>query len=238
MNYLELVQKAMERGGVRTATPSTLSGAIDITADFTRWVNDTWRELQEESRNWWFRQKLDQTTALSDGDDEYPFPADLETINFRTVSVYETAKTDEAPVTWVPYEEWRMAKDTISTSERRPQLITERPDGVLQVWPVPDQAYTLRYDGVWDIDEMSVDADEPGSTITGGTRLLPTRYEWVLVWGALARFYEHHENGEGLATAMAKFKAQRARMSERQMPPVYVKPGILTGTSGRKRRYW
>lgn len=238
MNYLQLVQKAMERGGVRSASPSTLSGAVDIAADFTRWINDSWRELQEESTNWWFRQKLDQTLALAASDDDYAMPSGLETLNYRTLSVYTTAKTDETPVVWVPYEEWRMVKDTIATSEGRPSLITERPDGVLQVWPVPDQAYTLRYDGVWDVDEMSSDTDTPGSTVTGGSRLLPTRYEWVLIWAALARFHEHHENSEGLATALAKFKAQRARLSEKQAPPIYVKPGILTGTSGRKRRYW
>lgn len=235
MNYLQLVQEAMKKSGVRSGLPSTLTGAVDIAADFKMWVGDSWRELQEESRNWFFRQKLDQTLALTASDDEYAMPSGLETLNYRTVTVYVTAKTDETPVRYVPYEEWRMEKDTIDASEDRPAIITERPDGVLQVWPVPNQAYTLRYDGIYDIDTMAVDADTPGSVLTGGTTL-PERFHWVLVYDASARYYEHHQDAAGLAKSSAKFAAQRARLSEKQTPPIYVKAGVLTGAYGHRRR--
>lgn len=238
MNYLQLVQEAMYRAGVREAVPTTLTGAVSAAADFKRWVNDSWRELQEESVNWFFRQKLDQTLAITASDDDYSLPSDLETMNFRTVTIYETAKTDESKLVWTPYEEWRTSRDTVSSAEGRPTTITERPDGVFQIWPVPDKAYTLRFDGVWAIDEMSSDSDTPGSTITAGTRLLPALYEWVLVWGAVTRFAEHHEDPEGLAKAQSKYLAQHARLNEKQRPPIYVKPGILTGTGRVNTRGW
>jgi hypothetical protein len=237
MNYLQLVQESITRSGMRTALPSTLAGATDSVVDWKAWVQDSWRELQEESTNWWFRQNLDQTLAISASTDEYSMPANLETLNYRTLTIYTTAKTDESPIKHIPYEDWRTVKDTVDSGEGRPIYITERPDGVLQVWPVPAQAYTLRYDGVWDVDTMSLDADTPGSTITSGTQLLPDRYHWVIVWDAIRRYAEHHQEPEVLARAQAKFLAQHARLAERSRPPVYVKAGVLTGSRTRYLRY-
>lgn len=235
MTYLEMVQEAMKRAKVRAGVPTTLIGAVDAALSFKEYVNDAWRELQEESTNWWFRQKLDQSLAIVASTDEYAMPANLETLNYRTISIYTTAKQDETPVTKLDYEYWRTIKDTVDTSESRPEFIVERPDGVLQVWPVPDQAYTMRYDGVWDVDEMTDDADTPGSNISGGT-LLPSRYHWVLIYDACRRFYEDHEDAEGLQKMQSKYLAQRARLSEKMSGPVYVQPGALTGLSPMPRR--
>jgi hypothetical protein len=237
MDFLTLVQKSMERAGVRSSLPTTLVGAVDITATFVMYVQDSWRELQEESTNWWFRQKLDQTLAVTQSTDEYAMPSGLETINYRTVSLYTTAKTDEAVLSTFRYEDWRMSKDTRSATESRPTHIIERPDGVIQLWPVPDQAYTLRYDGVWDIDELTLDADEPGTTITGGSVLLPERYHNILVYDACIRYFAHHENEEGVREVQSKFLAQRKRLMEKQAPPVYIPAGVLTGLSGYDRSF-
>lgn len=237
MNYLELVQAAMKMAKVRTAVPDTLTDVVDVALDFKEYVADSWRELQEESLNWGFRQKLDQTLSLSQGVDEYAMPTDLETINFRTVTCYTIPKQDESELRRMEYEDWRMLKDTVETREGLPQYLIERPDGVLQVWPVPSlDDYTLRYDGVWDIDEMLIDTDTPGSNISGGT-LLDERYHWVIVYDAARRYYEDHENPEGVEKMQNKFKAHRSRISERQAPKVYVKPGQLTGWRNERRYY-
>jgi len=236
MNYLQLVQEAITRSGMRTPLPSTLSGATDSVVDWKAWVQDSWRELQEESTNWWFRQRLDQTLAVSSGTDEYAMPSDLETLNYRTLTIYTTAKTDETPVKHIMYEDWRTVKDTVDTQAGRPIYITERPDGVIQLWPVPDQNYTLRYDGVWDIDTMQTDTDTPGSRVSGGT-LLPERHHFVIVWDAIRRYAEHHQEPEALARAQSKFLAQHARLAERHRPPVYLKAGVLTGARTRYLRY-
>lgn len=235
MNFLQLVQESITRSGMRTAVPSTLTGVTDSVVDWKNWVQDSWRELQEESTNWWFRQKLDQTLTVNASDDDYAMPTDLETLNYRTVSIYTTAKTDESTLSHILYEDWRMIKDTVDTAEGRPTYITERPDSVIQLWPVPDQEYTLRYDGVWDIDTMVSDSDTPGSNRTGA-QTLPDRYHWVIVWDAIRRYAEHHQEPEVLARAQSKFLAQHARLAERNRPPVYIKAGVLTGARSRYLR--
>jgi hypothetical protein len=165
-------------------------------------------------------------------------PTGLETLNYRTVSIYTTAKTDESVMSFLPYEEWRMYMDTRDSGEGRPTTITERPDGKIQLWPVPSEIYTLRFDGVWGIDEMSADTDEPGTTITSGTRLLPVRYEYVIVWDAVRRYAMSESDPETLERASQHFRAERSRLSERQTPPPRVAIGRLTGARGNSVNLW
>jgi hypothetical protein len=236
MDLQTMAQTAMKRSGMRYDSSSVSVTSTDIGLEFITAVQDAWRDLQRESTNWWFRQKLDQTFVTVASTDTYAMPSGLETLNYRTVSIYLTAKTDETPVYFIPYEMWRW-KDTVSTSEARPQYITETPEGVLQLWPVPDQVYTLRFDGVYDIDEMTANADTPGDTISGGAQLLNDRYHWILVWDAVRRVCAKFEDKARYVIADERYRAERARLSERQMPPIYVKPGVLTGIGRRARRF-
>lgn len=237
MDLQTMAQEALLRSGMRRQYDTISVTSEGIGLEFVTAVRDAWTDLQRESTNWFFRQRLDQTLTINASDDDYPMPTDCETLNYRTITIYETAKTDETPVDYIPYEDWRW-KDTVTTTEARPRYITERPDGVLQVWPVPDQAYTMRFDAVWDIDDMTANADTPGDTITAGTQLLPDRYHWVLVWDAVRRVALQHEDQALYTRADERYRAERARLSEKQMPEVYVKPGILTGTYGSYRRYF
>jgi hypothetical protein len=200
---------------VREDAPSTLTGATGIVDDFVNWVQDEYRNIQtiEHGVHWFFRQSLDQTLAISASDDDYAMPAGLETLNWRTVTVYITAKTDESPVCYKDYYDWRMDNDTITSAEGKPVYITEKPDGVLQVFPVPDQAYTLRFDGVLSVDVLSGDADVP---------IIPTNYQYAIVWGAVMRFAKHHEDGAKFADAKDEFQPIFDAMVERQLPPVRV----------------
>lgn len=237
MDLQTMAQEALLRSGMRREYDTISVTSEGIGLEFVTAVRDAWKDLQRESTNWFFRQKLDQTFTVNASDDDYAMPTGLETLNYRTVTIYETAKTDETPVIYLPYEDWRW-KDTVTTSEARPRYITERPDEVLQVWPVPDQAYTLRFDGVWDIDDMTANDDVPGDTITSGTRLLPVRYDWILVWDAVRRVALAHEDQALYSRADERYRAERARLSEKQMPEIYVKPGILTGLGRNFRRYF
>ena len=87
MDYLTIVQTAMNRAKAREGAPSSISGAVGLGSDFANWVGDAWRDLQESDTDWWFRQKLDQTLAITAGTDAYAMPSGLETLNYRTISV-------------------------------------------------------------------------------------------------------------------------------------------------------
>lgn len=230
MTFLQLVQFAMARAGVRDELPTTLVGADGMDLDFSRWVADAWYELQLEKKNppWFFRTALDQTLTINASDDDYAMPAGLTTIDWRTVTIYLTAKTDETPVCYIPYYEWRVGLDTRATQEARPRYITERPDGVIQVWPVPDQEYTLRFDGVNELDELTVDTDEPAG--------LPEEFHRVIAWDAVVRYALHHEDGSMLQNATQQHRTLYDKLNARQLPPVHLSLGhVYNGQRGYRR---
>lgn len=222
MTYLQLVQRAMKRAGVREDSPSTLVGATGIVEDFKDYVADTYRKIQntEHAESWFFRQSLDQTFTVNASDDDYPIPTGLQDINWRTVTIYETAKTDEAQLKYTDYYAWRMHMDTRTVEETRPSYITISPDDTIYLYPVPDKEYTLRFDGILELDELSADADEP---------IIPARYQWCIVWGAVMRFAKHHEDGAKYADAEDEFKPVYDTLVERQLPETHVITGHLYG---------
>lgn len=222
MTYLELVQKAMRRAGVREDLPTTLVGATGIVSDFADYVADTYRKIQTTAHgeNWFFRQALDQTITLVVDQDNYSMPSGLCGINLSTVSVYETAKTDERQLHFCDYQEWRMFMDTREVESTQPTTITIDPANTIYVWPQPDKAYTLRFDGILDVDEMTADADEP---------IIPEKYQWTIIWGAVMRYAKHHEDGAKLADAMDEYKPELKAMVEHQLPETRVITGHLRG---------
>jgi hypothetical protein len=219
----------MKAAGVREDAPTTLVGATGIVDDFKGYVDKTYRRIQvtDHGSSWFFRQSLDQTLAISASTDEYAMPSGLQELNWRTVTIYLTAKTDETPVTYKDYYEWRTSDDTRTIGEARPQYITMRPDDVLQIFPVPEQAYTLRFDGVLEVDSMSSDTDIP---------ILPTNAHWAIVWGAVKRFAAAHEDGTKLAEAEEEYRPLFDTLVERQLPETKVVTGQLYGMRVRDTR--
>lgn len=215
MNYLEIVQDAMREASVREDLPTTVVGATGIVKDFLGFVNTTYKNIQNtgHSERWFFRQSLDQTLALVAGQAEYNMPAGLQSLNWRTITCYETAKVEESPVCWMDYYHWRREVDTVDLEDGKPQHITQKPDGTLVLTPAPDKAYTLSFDGVLAIDKMTADSDEP---------IIPEWFQDVLVWGAVKRFAKRHEDGTLMVDAMEEYKPIYDSMSNYQLPDTTV----------------
>jgi hypothetical protein len=200
-------------------------GTIGLVSDFKNWVNDAWYEMQLEKKNppWWFMMSLDQTLAITASTDSYSIPAGLATLDWRTPTIYTTAKADETPLCYIPYDVWRLKYDTKTYQEQRPQYITLCPDNTIKIFPVPDQAYTLRFDGVLLPAELSADTDEPAN--------LQDEYHRVIAWGAIMRYATHHEDGAALMNAQNKFRSIYDKMVQRQVEQVQIEVGRLYGNT-------
>lgn len=221
MTYLELVNFAMQRAGVREEDATTLVGATGLVRDFAAWVDDAWWELQQERENppWWFMMNLDQTLSLTQGTDTYAMPAGLTTLDWRTCTVYTTAKQDEVPIRYIPYDRWRLEYDTRTYGEQRPQYITLGPDQQLRVFPFPDQTYTLRFDGVIEPAALSLDADTPAT--------LPAPYHRVIAFKAIMSYALQHEDGAALERGNHGFRPIHDRMVNRQVEQVTIEKGRI-----------
>jgi hypothetical protein len=229
MNYLQLVQAAMKRAGVREDAPTTLVGATGIVDDFKDFVADTYRRIQTTAHgtSWFFRQSLDQTFSLVADTESYASPAGIQEINWRTVTVYETAKVDEVPLEFIDYYQFRMDCNTRTVDNTRPVWVTVDPDDQIRLFPKPDKAYTFRFDGVLDVDELSADADIP---------ILPDFAHWAIVWGAVMRYAKHHEDGAKYADAESEYRPIFDTLVGRQTPETRVIVGHMYGERRRDGR--
>lgn len=222
MTLLEIVTEAMAKALVREDAPSTTVSATGIVADFVGYVNDTYRNIQltAHGERWFFRQSLDLTLSLVASTSEYAMPAGLQTLNWRTVTCYlTTPKEEETPVEYIDYYYWRTYYNTRNMEEGKPQYITVKPDGTLELIPTPDDTYTLHFDGVLSEDTLSGDADTP---------ILPVWAQRCLVWGAVQRFAEAHEDGSMLAKANKEYRPYYDSMVNYQTPDVHVNTSIFT----------
>jgi hypothetical protein len=153
----------------------------------------------------------------------------MQDLNWRTCTVYEVEKTDEAQLEFVDYYAWRMGMDTRAVGDSRPQWVTRSPDDLIYVYPQPDKAYTFRFDAVLEVDDLSADADEP---------IIPERYQWAIVWGAVMRFAKHHEDGAKYSDAKDEYRPVYDSLVERQLPETRLVTGQLYGDRNRYgRRY-
>ena len=57
MNFLQLVQRAIRESGSIKEVPDSLSDLEGLSALFKNWVAESWREIQNERSDWFFRTK-------------------------------------------------------------------------------------------------------------------------------------------------------------------------------------
>jgi hypothetical protein len=215
-----MVQKAIRRSGAKTDEPTTIVAATGLTKLFVEWVQDAWKEIQLERMGWDWRVARDEIMAITDASDEYAMPSTMESINLRTVTVYK-ALEDEGPVTFMHYDEWRRSRDTGVWSTGRPLYFTITPDDQWAFFPPPDQAYTVRFDGVRKVEILDDTDDNDTPTY------LAEEYHDGIVWQAVAHYAQHFEDGSKLQEALDRFVPYKKYFEMRSMPEMTVRVDAL-----------
>lgn len=216
MTYLELVQKAIRKSGAKLDQPTTIVGASGLTELFVEWVQDAWKEIQLEHLGWKWRISRDETTTLVIGTNEYAIPATLESIDKRTVTVYENAD-DESDVCYVPYNYWRGQYDKADPADNnRPTHFTITPDDNIGLYPPPDKAYTLRYDGRSRVEIL--DDTDDADTPTG----IHSDYHDGIMWRAVMYYAAHFGDGNKAHEAQTRFRPYQKHFEERKLEDIIV----------------
>ena len=212
--YLEMVQKAIRKSGAKVDAPTTIVGATGITELFVEWVQDAWKEIQLEHLGWNWRVSRDETLAITSATDEYAIPATLESFDKRTVSVYD-AVDDESPVDFVDYHYWRIHLDKLNpTAASKPIKYTITPDDMIAFYPAPDQNYTVRFDGLTNVEIL--DDTDDADTPTG----IGSVYHDGIVWRAIMYYAAHFEDGAKLAEATDRYRPYQKFFEEREQEDV------------------
>lgn len=232
MTYLELVQKAVRRSGATLTVPSTVVSQTGLAFLFVEWVRDAWKSIQLERLGLHFRRSRDLTLSLVASTDEYTLPATLESINTRSLTCH-LSNENESPMQFQTYDYWRRFVDRVSRQEGKPQFFTIGPLGKLIVWPQPDEAYTIRYEGILLPEEFDYeDTAGAGTSDALEPTNLHSQYHDAIVWQALMYYAMHFEDGSKLQEAQAMFRPYKKYFEERYMDIPIVDTTILYSVYG------
>lgn len=218
MNFLELVQKTVRKSAAKATAPTTVVGQDGISLMFVEWVQEAWLELQMERMDIGWRVVTGETLSLVDGTHEYAMDSSLESVNLRTVTCH-LAGVNESPVCFQPSDVYRTEIDRVDRTSGKPQYFSIMPDDNAWVfWNEPDEAYTVRFEGIRAIQEFDfTDAAGAGSSDTLEPTGLMAVYHNAIVWQAVMNYAMHFEDGSKLKEAQAKFKPYKKYFESRFM---------------------
>lgn len=233
MTYLEMVNKAIRRSGATTDELTDVVSQSGLSQLFVEWVSEAWRNIQLERLGLNFRRSRDLTLPLVASTDEYTLPATLESVNTRSLTCH-LSNENETPLQFHTYDYWRRWVDRVDRSEAKPQYFTFGPLNKLIVWPIPDEAYTIRYEGILLPEEFDyTDAAGAGTSNALTPTNLPEAYHDAIVWQAVMYYAMHFEDGGKLQEAQAMFKPFKKYFEERYMDIPVVDTTVLYSTYGR-----
>lgn len=215
MTFLELVQKAIRKSGAKVDVPTTIVGADGLTEMFVEWVQDAWKDIQIERLGWKWRVLRDQIMAINNTEDEYAIPAALESLNPRTMTIYN-ATTTEGPLEYLSYEDWRWRRTLLNSSPSRPLYFTFTPDGNVAFLPFPDDSYSVRYDGVRKVELLDTADDNDTPT------QLDEEYHDGIMWLAVKYYAQHFEDGTKYQEAVDRFKPYKKYYEAVKLPDVTI----------------
>ena len=173
--------------------PTTVLSQSGEYARIVQWVKDAWIEIQTENgRNWkfaWVQKEINTTANVQTFDMS---AQSVKTPDVDTFTMFLTTDTEseEAPLNYVDYSEFRSAYKHIHSDADAPSMVTILPDGNLFFEPKPDADYTIRFDARKTVQILAADADVP---------YLAEEYQNAIVYRALLKYERYEESPHFIA---------------------------------------
>lgn len=235
MNYLQLVQKTVRKSGAKVKPPTTVVGQEGISFEFVEWVQEAWKKLQLERLGVGWRVVRDLSFSTVVGTTDYTTPATLESINARSLKISLSGE-NETNLSYRVYDDYMVEADRLDPMDGKPAYFTINPyNGDMILWPVADEIYTVRYEGIRAVQEFDyTDADGVGTSDILTPTGLQDIYHDAIVWEAVRNYAMSKEDGSKLSEANAQFMPYKKYFEERFMPVVQVDTAALYSPVSRQ----
>jgi hypothetical protein len=206
--FLSLTNRVLRHFNEVQLTSSNFSTATGFQSTAQDYVNESIREIQQSEYEWPFNYHTTSqvctvgSAPTISGLSQYSLPVDCESVDWDTFQLVEDL-TLTNPVTqkWLPSKDYDyfiqndMANDadqaarinagTGSFGVQPPRYIYRTQDLKFGITPIPDQAYTIKYEWWGFPSELSA---------YGDTTTVPSRFDHVIAKGAIARAYAFRGN--------------------------------------------
>lgn len=218
MNFLELVQQvASDSGTARNIT--TVAGATGRVGKIVGWTNRAWRAIQNAHGSWrWMEGEFEGDTVASQG--AYS-GSDFGATRFGTWLCTKTPEEarffsydpDADHEGRLRFLDWTTFQTTQrGTAEGRPAFFTITPDDRIRLSPIPDKVYKIRGPYRKDVQNLSVDGDEPE---------MPARFHDLIVDAALILLGASDESPQMAVWRIRSMEGFSA-LERDQLPPVEI----------------
>jgi hypothetical protein len=225
MNFLQLVQSAVQECGISTYTPSTTVGQPLEIKRVVDWINATYRDLHTLHADWdWLRQPFSfQTVATQQSytPTQANIPVDANGNSYLgnwkrdSFRIYSQALgySNEMIFPFLAYGNFRDLYQFggMRTTNRRPDAWSIDPQKNLVLGPTPDDVYVVNGEYYRLPAPLAVDADVP---------LLPSQYHDLLVFGVMRRYGEFESQGDVFSRGDAEYTAMLRRLEADQLPTI------------------
>ena len=191
MTYLELCQRVRQECAITGGNPSPVSvlSQTGVYQKIVTWVNEAWREIQLEKKNWLFMwspfsfetivNTSDYTTTSLTVRDFVPEPL---VIYKKSLGV-----ADKKTIPYISYDDWYERYSTSNAPATTPSVWTKLPNGTLRFYPTPDDAYVVSGNGQLKVQTLTANTDIP---------VMPEDYHMAIVWSAAQRWFEDQESSQ------------------------------------------
>lgn len=162
-------------------------------------VNNAIRQILHNGQEWPF-QKTTYTQALTDGTREYDFPADYSSPDYESFYLKKSATNEGVFLPALTYEEYvqKHRQQDDNGAEGAPQYIYQTYGDSFGVSPTPDSAtYEVEYT-YWSYPSAL--------TLYDDECVIPSRWNYVIVEGALVDMMRHRSNSDNAMMHLQSFQ--------------------------------
>lgn len=226
---LELVRAlALQSGTLAGGTTlATTIGASGRAQKLVAWIDEAWEDIQEQRPGQWLWMRNEFESTLSAGAKRYTgasfgiarfrhFDEDTRFENKYWIYDADIGQPDEAPLSQVPYDIWRMKWDRRSHNQSRPVEYALSPAGEFCVGPAPDRPFAIRGSNWKSPQVLLADGDAPE---------MPGYHHKAIVYRAMMLMADSDESPETGAGAGREFRRRFVRLCEDQLPAIGVSRG-------------
>lgn len=229
--YMNLTNKLLRRLNEVQITQSDFPSVQGIQATAKDCIFDSVQEINNDNADWPFN-AVQHTQNLVAGVEEYAWPSNFTLADWSSFQLQadDTLGVKTKRLQLLNREQWyEIFKDRDDDSGtagiRRPEYVTPSHGQGFAVTPSPDQAYPIQY---------RYYRDPPVIEAYDSEVSIPSKYDYVILLGALYHLNLFKENAEAAASSKAEFKNGIAVMKKNLLPNdqfVYSAPYNLGGNS-------
>jgi hypothetical protein len=208
LTFLDLTNRVLRRLNEVELTSSNFASARGFHAQVKDAVNAAIKDIHNSEYEWPFNHE-EVDFALTPSTASYGLPADQVKVDWESFFIDASVSLNTAAksLRFISLDQWRQelreTDNALITVEGQPRKVTSGQNNTFVLSPVPDQAYTLRYEYFKNPVELSAHDD---------TTTIPDTYAGIIVEGAMHYCYMFRENFESAGVAEKRFKKGVAMM--------------------------